>query len=77
MNSTFCSLLPAYNFCRHSVQFDLWCVSPFYRSLSGIFYMVGMMVGAITLGDLADRIGRRVSCWTCLHGGWKLIEFNI
>ncbi|KAF2346575.1 Major facilitator sugar transporter-like, partial [Trinorchestia longiramus] len=40
-------------------DFDLWCVSPFTRSLAGMSYMLGMLVGAFVLGDLSDRIGRR------------------
>ncbi|XP_047740986.1 solute carrier family 22 member 6-B-like, partial [Hyalella azteca] len=26
-------------------DFDLWCVSPFYRSLAGMSYMLGMLLG--------------------------------
>ncbi|KAF2344148.1 Major facilitator superfamily domain [Trinorchestia longiramus] len=42
-------------------DFDLWCVSPFTRSLAGMSYMLGMLVGAFVLGDLSDRIGRRAT----------------
>lgn len=49
------------SFFRSSIitDFGLWCSTPFYRSLAGMAYMAGMLIGAITLGDLADRIGRR------------------
>ncbi|KAK8723545.1 hypothetical protein OTU49_011777, partial [Cherax quadricarinatus] len=40
-------------------QFDLTCEKAWLRPLGGSMYMTGMLLGAIIIGDLADRFGRR------------------
>ncbi|XP_069960339.1 organic cation transporter protein-like [Cherax quadricarinatus] len=40
-------------------QFDLTCENAWLRPLGGSVYMIGMLVGAVVIGDLADRFGRR------------------
>ncbi|KAK8730586.1 hypothetical protein OTU49_008087, partial [Cherax quadricarinatus] len=40
-------------------QFDLTCEKDWLRPLAGSVYMTGMVVGAIVIGDLADRFGRK------------------
>ncbi|XP_045136742.1 organic cation transporter protein-like isoform X4 [Portunus trituberculatus] len=41
-------------------EFDLVCDSDWLRPLAGSMYMLGMLLGAITIGDLADRFGRKM-----------------
>ncbi|XP_047493519.1 organic cation transporter protein-like isoform X3 [Penaeus chinensis] len=41
-------------------EFDLTCENAWLGPLAGSMYMVGMLLGAITIGDLADRFGRKV-----------------
>lgn len=41
-------------------EFDLVCDYDWMRPLAGSMYMVGMLLGAITIGDLADRFGRKM-----------------
>ncbi|XP_076063522.1 organic cation transporter protein-like isoform X2 [Oratosquilla oratoria] len=41
-------------------EFDLTCTKAWLGPLAGSMYMVGMLIGAITIGDLADRFGRKV-----------------
>ncbi|XP_069946237.1 organic cation transporter protein [Cherax quadricarinatus] len=40
-------------------EFDLTCGKAWLRPLAGSIYMTGMLVGAIVIGDLADRFGRK------------------
>ncbi|KAK8719521.1 hypothetical protein OTU49_013983, partial [Cherax quadricarinatus] len=40
-------------------QFDLTCGKAWLRPLGGSMFMIGMLVGAIVIGDLADRFGRK------------------
>ncbi|KAK8719526.1 hypothetical protein OTU49_013981 [Cherax quadricarinatus] len=40
-------------------EFDLTCDRAFLGPLAGSMYMIGMLVGAIVIGDLADRFGRK------------------
>ncbi|XP_069951341.1 organic cation transporter protein isoform X2 [Cherax quadricarinatus] len=40
-------------------QFDLTCEKAWLRPLGGSVYTTGMLVGAIVIGDLADRFGRK------------------
>ncbi|CAL4132128.1 unnamed protein product [Meganyctiphanes norvegica] len=40
-------------------EFDLTCTRSWLAPLAGSMLMAGMLVGAITIGDLADRFGRR------------------
>lgn len=42
------------------IQFDLTCDRAWLAPMAGSMYMVGMLLGAITIGDLADRFGRKV-----------------
>ncbi|KAK3888657.1 hypothetical protein Pcinc_007270 [Petrolisthes cinctipes] len=41
-------------------EFDLTCDNAKLVPLAGSMYMVGMLVGAITIGDFADRFGRKL-----------------
>ncbi|XP_063585383.1 organic cation transporter-like protein [Penaeus indicus] len=41
-------------------EFDLTCENAWLGPLAGSMYMVGMLLGAITIGDLADRFGRKM-----------------
>nr|XP_053648402.1 organic cation transporter-like protein [Cherax quadricarinatus] len=41
-------------------QYDLTCEKAWLRPLAGSMYMTGMLVGAIVIGDLADRFGRKI-----------------
>ncbi|XP_071543054.1 organic cation transporter protein-like isoform X4 [Panulirus ornatus] len=41
-------------------DFDLTCEKAWLGPLAGSMYMVGMLLGAITIGDLADRFGRKM-----------------
>lgn len=41
-------------------QFDLTCEKAWLGPLAGSMYMFGMLLGAITIGDLADRFGRKM-----------------
>lgn len=41
-------------------EFDLTCERARLVPLAGSMYMLGMLLGAITIGDLADRFGRKI-----------------
>ncbi|XP_042209976.1 organic cation transporter protein-like isoform X3 [Homarus americanus] len=41
-------------------EFDLTCERSGLAPLAGSMYMVGMLLGAITIGDFADRFGRKL-----------------
>ncbi|XP_069178058.1 organic cation transporter protein-like isoform X2 [Procambarus clarkii] len=41
-------------------EFELTCDKAWLGPLAGSMYMVGMLVGAITIGDVADRFGRKI-----------------
>ncbi|CAL4156518.1 unnamed protein product, partial [Meganyctiphanes norvegica] len=41
-------------------EFDLVCEKAWLRPMSQSAYMVGMLIGGITIGDLSDRFGRRI-----------------
>ncbi|KAK8728971.1 hypothetical protein OTU49_008907, partial [Cherax quadricarinatus] len=45
-------------------QFDLTCDKAWLRPFAGSMYMTGMLVGAIVIGDLADRFGRKKAILT-------------
>lgn len=47
-------------------QFDLTCNRAWMQSLGGSLFMFGMPFGAVLLGDLADRIGRKKGIVVCL-----------
>ncbi|KAK7072769.1 hypothetical protein SK128_009597 [Halocaridina rubra] len=40
-------------------DFDLTCDKAWLGPLAGSMYMAGMLIGAITIGDFADRYGRK------------------
>lgn len=40
-------------------EFDLTCDRAWLGPLAGSVYMIGMLVGAIVIGDFADRFGRK------------------
>ena len=39
----------------------LTCHNDWLNPMAGSAFMFGMMIGAITIGDLADRFGRRAA----------------
>ncbi|XP_019643390.1 PREDICTED: organic cation transporter protein-like [Branchiostoma belcheri] len=42
-------------------EWDIVCSASWLKRLTTALYMVGVMVGAVVFGDLADRLGRRPS----------------
>ncbi|KAK4024994.1 hypothetical protein OUZ56_010492 [Daphnia magna] len=42
-------------------EFDLTCENEWKETLASSVYMFGMLIGAATLGNIADRIGRKLA----------------
>ncbi|KAL8567185.1 hypothetical protein ACOMHN_046595 [Nucella lapillus] len=51
-------------------EWDLVCERKYIRAAINAIQMAGVMVGAVTAGQLADSVGRRVTCYSsmALHG---------
>ena len=58
------------------VLMEQWSLTPVQAGALGSYALFGMMIGAIVFGQLADRIGRRLSIAICiaLFSGFTFIN---
>lgn len=52
-------------------QFNFVCDKEWVTAMGNSLYMVGVMIGAMTIGTISDKFGRRPAL--CLALGWNLV----